>query len=123
MTTAITPPAYGEPVPQADPAWPGRLAGWPTFARELAGTLAARAQYVLHGNIRDLYLIPPPGAEVISQPGPGREPAEGRPEAVPLPELLWRALQPSGFQCLIRFDPVHGISVYPSEEQAATAAE
>jgi energy-coupling factor transporter ATP-binding protein EcfA2 len=123
MTTATTPPAYGEPVPRADPAWPGRLAGWPTFARELAGTLAARAQYVLHGNIRDLYLIPPPGAEALSQPGPERERTAGRPEPVPLPELLWRALQPSGFQCLIRFDRVHGISVYPSGEQAAAAAE
>ena len=54
----MTQPSYGEHVPQADTAWPGRLAGWPTFAREVAGTLAVRAQYVLHGNIRDLYLIP-----------------------------------------------------------------
>jgi hypothetical protein len=122
MTTAITPASHGEYVPQADAAWPGRLAGWPTFARELAGTLAARSQYVLHGNIRDLYLIPPPGADAISHSSPDPEQPRGLPEPVPLPELLWRALRPSGYQCLIRFDPVHGVGVYPDEEQPAAAA-
>ena len=71
----MTQPSYGEHVPQADTSWPGRLAGWPTFARELAGTLAVRAQYVLHGNIRDLYLIPAAGADAISPSGPEREQA------------------------------------------------
>ena len=118
----MTRPSYGEHVPQADTSWPGRLAGWPTFARELAGTLAVRAQYVLHGNIRDLYLIPAAGADAISPSGPERGQAPARPEPVPLLELLWRALRPSGYQCLIRFDPVHGISVYPEDEQAAAAA-
>ena len=118
----MTQPSYEEHVPQADTAWPGRLAGWPTFAREVAGTLAVRAQYVLHGNIRDLYLIPAGGADAISPSGPEREQAPTRPEPVPLLELLWRTLRPSGYQCLIRFDPVHGISVYPGDEQATAAA-
>jgi ATP-dependent Clp protease ATP-binding subunit ClpB len=122
VTTAITPPSYREHLPQADTAWPGRLAGWPTFARELAGTLAVRSQFVLHGNIRDLYLIPPSDADAMSRAGQPSERAPGQSEAVPLPELLWRALRPSGYQCLIRFDPVHGVSVYPDEERAAEAA-
>jgi ATP-dependent Clp protease ATP-binding subunit ClpB len=122
MTTGISPAAYGEHVLQAETAWPGRLVGWPAFARELAGTLAVRSHYVLHGNIRDLYLIPPPDADAIGHSGPEREQGRTRPEPVPLAELLWRALRPSGYQCLIRFDPVHGVSVFPNEEQAAAAA-
>jgi ATP-dependent Clp protease ATP-binding subunit ClpB len=33
----------------------------PPFVRELCGTLAVHSQFVLHGNIRDLFLITPPG--------------------------------------------------------------
>ena len=33
------------------------LPGFPAFVNELAGTLAVHAQYVLHGNIRDRYLV------------------------------------------------------------------
>ena len=84
----------------ATPAWAGSLPGWPTFARELAGTLAARSQYVLQGNSKDLHLVP------------GPDPA-GAPRTLTLNELLWEALRPSNYQCLITYDPVHGIGVYP----------
>ena len=64
------------------------LPGFPTFASELAGTLAVNSQFVLHGNIRDLYLVESPH---------GTDPtAMVRPVSM-LP-LLWQALAPSGYE-------------------------
>jgi AAA domain (Cdc48 subfamily)/C-terminal, D2-small domain, of ClpB protein len=96
--------------PAGAPAWAGSLPGWPTFARELTGTLAARSQYVLQGNSRDLYLVP------------GADPAAA-PRTLTLPELLWGALRPSNYQCLITYDPVHGIGVYPSGPEPIAQAK
>ncbi|MET7423389.1 AAA family ATPase [Dactylosporangium sp. NPDC005555] len=87
------------------------LPGYPSFAQELAGTLAAHSQYVLYGNIRDLYMVPDQT---------GRAPDGVRPE--PLLEVLWRALRPSGYRCLIVSDQVDGISVYPPDNADARAA-
>lgn len=83
------------------------LPGFPSFAQELAGTLAVHSQYVLYGNVRDLYLVP--------------EPDTVRP--VQLLEVLWQALRPSGYECLIVSDQVDGISVYPATGDARAAAE
>ena len=89
------------------------LAGFPSFTQELAGTLAVHSQYVLYGNIRDLYLIPEARR---------RTPDGVRP--VHLLEALWQALRPSGYRCLIVSDQVDGITVYPPDDQGArTAAE
>src|SRR5437016_3689809 len=85
---------------------------FPSFAQEFAGTLAAHAQYVLYGNIRDLYMIP--------------ETARATPDGVRpvrLLEVLWQALRPSGYRCLIVSDQVDGITVYPQEADARAAAE
>ncbi|KWV33362.1 AAA family ATPase [Micromonospora rifamycinica] len=76
------------------------LPGFPAFANELAGTLAVHAQYVLHGNVRDQFLI--------RSSGPTARPAS-------MLAVLWSALQPSGFQSLICYDPVYGITAYPEE--------
>ncbi|MGI5247123.1 AAA family ATPase [Dactylosporangium sp. CA-139066] len=83
------------------------LPGFPAPARELVGTLAVQSQYVLHGNVRDQFLVEPPG-------GPARP--------MPLMRLLWEALQPSGYECLICYDPVDGITVYPKSPGATAAA-
>ena len=89
------------------------LPGFPSFAQELAGTLAVHSQYVLHGNIRDLYLVPEHTGRAVD----GRRP-------VPMLEALWLALRPSGYRCLIVSDQVDGITVYPpNDEDARTAAE
>src|SRR5215213_7578079 len=89
------------------------LPDFPPFAEELAGTLAVHSQYVLYGNVRDLYLLPEPHMHT---------PDGVRP--VPLLEVLWRALRPSGYRCLIVSDQVDGISVYPpGDKDAAFAAE
>jgi ATP-dependent Clp protease ATP-binding subunit ClpB len=87
------------------------LSGFPPFTQELAGTLAVHAQYVLHGNVRDLYLVP----ETVVRTPDGVRP-------VPMLEALWRVLWPSGYRCLIVSDQVDGITVYPPGDAAARAA-
>jgi MoxR-like ATPase len=87
------------------------LAGFPPFAQELAGTLAVHSQYVLYGNVRDLYLVP---ESAVPTPD-GKRPAQ-------LLEVLWRALRPSGYRCLIVSDQVDGITVYPPDDTDARAA-
>ncbi|WP_309111932.1 AAA family ATPase [Saccharothrix sp.] len=84
------------------------LPEFPAFVNEVAGTLAVHAQYVLHGNLRDQFLVTPPG---------------GHPEIVTLLPLLWRALRPLGFEALITYDPVDGVAVHPDEPTAHQAAE
>jgi len=83
------------------------LPGYPAFVNEIVGTLAVHSQYVLHGNLRDEFLLEPLGREARFQ------------EFLP---LLWEATRQRGYECLIRFDPVDGITVYPDEERAAQAA-
>lgn len=88
------------------------MRGLPSFAQELAGTLTAHSQYVLYGNVRDLYLVP--------------DARPGTPDSVcpaKLLEVIWQALQPSGYRCLIVSDQVDGITVYPPSEDAKAAAE
>ncbi|GAA0216828.1 AAA family ATPase [Saccharothrix mutabilis subsp. mutabilis] len=84
------------------------LPEFPAFVNEVAGTLAVHAQYVLHGNLRDQFLVTPPG---------------GHPEIVTLLPLLWRALRPLGFEALITYDQVAGVGVFPDEPAAHQAVE
>ncbi|TYB66628.1 AAA domain-containing protein [Nonomuraea sp. PA05] len=83
--------------------WSKRLTDWPPFVRELAGTLSVHAQYILHGNVRDRFLVPP------------------RPSSLPLVEVLWEALRPDGYLALIRYDPVHGFTAHAEAEQGVVA--
>ena len=87
------------------------LPGFPSFAQELAGTLAVHSQYVLYGNVRDLYLVPET-----------RRPTPDGVRPVPLLEVLWQALRPSGYRCLIVSDQVDGVTVYPPDDRDARAA-
>lgn len=97
-------PAAG--MPQASLG--SRLAGWPAFVREIDATLAVHSQYLLWGNVHDSYLVPGPG--------------EGPPRLMPLTGLLSEALMLSGYECLLIFDQVSGIRVYPDDGPDATAA-
>ncbi|MFF5260668.1 AAA family ATPase [Actinomadura viridis] len=97
------------------PTLGGRLPGWPPFIRELDATLSVHSQYVLSGNLYDSFLAP-----ALESAGPGR--------LLPLRELLWEALRSSGFSCMVVYDPVDGLQVYPDNgdeisEEAARAAE
>ncbi|HEY2724171.1 MAG TPA: AAA family ATPase, partial [Pseudonocardiaceae bacterium] len=68
-------------------------------------TLPVHAQYVLHGNLRDVFLLGSPSAGERAQ-------------FVTLTELLWRTLAASGYECLVTFDPVAGLGAYPPSTQA-----
>lgn len=95
------------------PTLGGRLQGWPAFIRELDATLSVHSQYILSGNLHDSFLAP----------GEGGSPAR----LLPLRDLLWESLRSSGYACLVVYDPVDGILVYPDtddqigDEAAATA--
>jgi len=84
------------------------LSGFPAFVNELAGTVAVHSQYVLHGNLRDQFLM--------------RRPS-GPPQPMSLLPLLWEALEPRGYECFVCYDPVHGFSVYPETAAAGEAAQ
>ncbi|WP_242900987.1 AAA family ATPase [Actinomadura terrae] len=97
------------------PTLGGRLQGWPPFIRELDATLSVHSQYVLSGNLYDSFLAPP--VEVV---GPAR--------LLPLRGLLWETLRSSGASCMIVYDPVDGVQVYPDTgdeiaEEAERAAD
>jgi hypothetical protein len=83
-----------------------QLAEFPVFATELAHTLSVHSQFVLHGSLRDLYL---------------RRGTNGQIATEPLRDLLWAALQARGYRCLICYDPVEGLTVFPPEARAAAA--
>ncbi|WP_157248227.1 AAA family ATPase [Nonomuraea typhae] len=83
--------------------WSKRLTDWPPFARELQGTLSVHAQYILHGNVRDRFLVPP------------------GPISLPLVDVLWEALRPDGYLALVRYDPVTGFSLHAEAEKGAAA--
>jgi len=86
----------------------GRLTGWPAFIRELDATLSVHSQYVLSGNLYDSFLLPgdAPGT-------PAR--------LLPLHDLLWEALRSSGYGCLLIYDPVDGLRVFPEDDDDAEA--
>ncbi len=100
-----------------DAGWPGSLPGWPAFIRELAGTLAARSEFVLQGNIRDIFLVP--AAESAGAQSFAAQPRT----TLALIEALWQSLRPSGYRCLITYDPVHGMGVYPPGPASLAEAE
>jgi ATP-dependent Clp protease ATP-binding subunit ClpB len=80
--------------------------GWPSFIRELDATLSVHSQYVLSGNLYDSFLFP----------------AENGIALLPLRDLLWDALQASGISCLLVYDPVDGLRVFPEDDDDADAA-
>ncbi|MFF8726349.1 AAA family ATPase [Streptomyces sp. NPDC015171] len=67
----------------------------PPFVEELTGTLGVHAQYVLHGNIRDLHLVR----------------RRGRDEFHPLLDVLWNPLRKKGYDALVLCDQVSGFRV------------
>ncbi|MDL4815009.1 AAA family ATPase [Actinomadura opuntiae] len=99
-TTPDTPPIPGPGV-RIDKQEGGRPApfdGWPAFIREFESTLAVHSQFVLHGNLRDWFLVP------------GRD---GGFTVVPLASLVWRVLERYGYSCLVVYDQVDGFTLFP----------
>ncbi|BEL06359.1 AAA family ATPase [Actinoplanes sichuanensis] len=79
-------------------------AAWPAWLREIENTLSVHSQYILHGNIRDQYVVR--SEEYLSS----------------MPSLLWQALRGQGYACLIAYDPVDGLQVLPARGPGADAA-
>ncbi|GGR74550.1 MULTISPECIES: AAA family ATPase [Streptomyces] len=80
----------------------------PPFVEELTGTLGVHAQYVLHGNIRDLHLVR----------------RRGRDRFHPLLDVLWNPLRQRGYEALVVCDQVSGFGVAQAgagDVQAAVA--
>jgi energy-coupling factor transporter ATP-binding protein EcfA2 len=78
----------------------------PPFVEELTGTLGVHAQYVLHGNIRDLHLVS----------------RRGRERFYPLLDVLWNPLRQKGYEVLVVCDQVNGFGVAQSGQGDAEAA-
>lgn len=69
----------------------------PAFAEELEATLAVHAQFVLHGNVRDDYLVV----------------HRGQDRTTDMAGLLWHILRRRGYDALVRYDAVDGFTVHP----------
>jgi energy-coupling factor transporter ATP-binding protein EcfA2 len=78
----------------------------PPFVEELTGTLGVHAQYVLHGNIRDLHLVR----------------RRGRDRFHSLHEVLWNPMRTMGYEALVLCDQVSGFHVADVGESGARAA-
>ncbi|WP_225827547.1 AAA family ATPase [Streptomyces naphthomycinicus] len=78
----------------------------PPFVEELIGTLGVHAQYVLHGNIRDLHLVR----------------RRGQDEFRSLLEVLWNPLRKKGYEALVLCDQVSGFHVAKAGEGGTQAA-
>ncbi|MFE9093665.1 AAA family ATPase [Streptomyces sp. NPDC007264] len=78
---------------------------FPLFAEELAGTLSVHAQYVVHGNFRDLHLVR----------------IRERDHPLPLLAVLWNCLRPLGFQALLRCDQIGGIQLMQATQASREA--
>lgn len=80
----------------------------PRWVQDLERLLAIRSQFIISGNIRDSFLVPLSG---------------GMPALVPLLRALWESLRTQGYRCLLVYDPVDGIRVYPNENEPRALAE
>jgi ATP-dependent Clp protease ATP-binding subunit ClpB len=90
----------------ASPLSPLTLTDWPTFIREFDSTLPVHSQYIFHGNIRDSYVVPGNPSRLVS-----------------FTNLLWEVLRGNEYECLIGYDMVDGLSVYPARGLGAEAAQ
>ncbi len=69
----------------------------PKWVRDMIRLLPIRSQFILSGNIDDIYLYP----------------CEEGYALLPLQQVIWRAFSSLGFALLVRYNPVDGISLYP----------
>ncbi|MEI6416063.1 MAG: ATP-dependent Clp protease ATP-binding subunit, partial [Pseudomonadota bacterium] len=70
---------------------------WPRWIADLHRLLPVRAQFVLTGNVRDVFLTPGEDGTTLTS----------------LVECLWEALTPHGYQFLAVHDRADGLRVYP----------
>lgn len=91
-----------------------RVARFPTWLINIDATLPITSQYILHGNLRDRFLLPrPTGGATASEDQPPLHTAF-------LGEALWRCLESSGFRFLLWHHP-GGMGVWPNTPDAVRA--
>lgn len=73
----------------------------PRWITDLTRLLAIRSQFIVSGNIRDSFVLSLPEC----------------PTLIPFLRTVWEALKSQGITCLLVYDPVSGIRVYPDEAQ------
>ena len=76
---------------------------WPHWADEFSRLIAVRPQFVLSGNIRDVYLTPTVDGTIF----------------LPLVDCLFERLARRGCQCLFVYDHVDGVRVHPEDKRDA----
>ena len=74
---------------------------WPHWADEFSRLVAVRPQFVISGNIRDIYLTPTTDGLTFQ----------------PLVACLFERLAKRGCRCLFVYDHVDGVRVYPEERR------
>lgn len=81
-------------------------ASWPPWLRDLAGTLAVHSQYLLWGQVRDLYLVP----------------GDPSPRPLRIVPAIWEALRSDGFEVLLVWDPIDGLTTFPATDESRQIA-
>jgi energy-coupling factor transporter ATP-binding protein EcfA2 len=76
------------------------------WIRELDISTTVSPQVVLHGNIRDRYLVPGPTG----------------PRLTDLLGVLWSVAEPAGYPCLVVVDPLDGMRSFPPVPAAAASS-
>lgn len=79
----------------------------PRWARDIYRLLPIKSQFILSGNIRDIFLIANEKRAYST---------------ISFLELLWRVLQPYKFKHLEVFDPIDGVRVYPSDGKTVSTS-
>ncbi|MCZ4096921.1 MULTISPECIES: AAA family ATPase [Streptomyces] len=104
MTTGARAPLLAKDSGQGDPADGDRYAGRhvPAWLRETSTCFLTNPQLVLYGNIRDRYLVPDQASWRLPD----------------VREALWWLMEPLGYRFLLVADPVDGLQVLPSGDEA-----
>jgi ATP-dependent Clp protease ATP-binding subunit ClpB len=83
---------------------PTTMQRWPRWINDIDRLLPIRSQFILAGNVRDVFLTPSLGGSYLA----------------PLLSCLWAFLESQGFELALVYDRIDGIRVMP---QLATAQE
>lgn len=81
----------------------------PTWLREMRTALCTASQFVVYGEVHDMV--------VLQRSRAATEVVESTIEAI------WRMLAPVGFDCVVRYDPVAGVSIYPDDRAEELAQQ
>ncbi len=85
----------------------GAARNWPIWVSDLLRSLYVRSQYVLSGNIHDVYMTPLDGGVAM----------------LDLKDCLWEALASQGFQLLVVYDRLGGIRIFPDTAEKRRLAK